>query len=240
VAKQPIPDTYEGLPVVTAEEMQAIDRKAIHELHIASTFLMERAGQGVASETERFAVEKLGKPVAGLLVAVCCGRGNNGGDGLVAARVLKEKGASVRASIIAPKQERGYPAEVTENLLKAKAAGVEVTQIDDASQLPADFLSGADVLLDGLLGTGAAGKPAGLVKDLIQAMFKSNKPVIAIDLPSGIHPDTGYHTGVFLNAAVTVTLGLPKKGLLAAHAQKHVGDLRVVDIGYPSEILPKK
>jgi NAD(P)H-hydrate epimerase len=91
--------------------------------------------------------------------------------------------------------------------------------------------------LDGLLGTGSSGKPAGTVHRVIQAMTKSKKPVLAIDLPSGIHPDTGYHSGVFVTAAVTLALGLAKRGLVAPHARKYVGELKVLDIGFPRECL---
>ena len=94
-----------------------------------------------------------------------------------------------------------------------------------------------DVILDGLLGTGASGKPTGVLHKVIQAVTRSKKPVIAIDLPSGIQPDTGYHSGVYVTAALTLTLGLPKRGLITPHARKYVGELKVLDIGFPKELL---
>ena len=100
-------------------------------------------------------------------------------------------------------------------------------------------LAGADLALDALLGTGSTGKPAGAIKDMIQALTRSKKPVFAVDIPSGVDPDTGYHSGAFVTAAVTLTLGFPKKGLLAAHAKRNVGELRVLDIGYPEELAAK-
>ena len=68
-------------------------------------------------------------------------------------------------------------------------------------------------------------------------MRAAGKPIIAIDLPTGLHPDTGHHSGVFVTAALTLTLALPKRGLLASHAQKNVGQLKVVDLGYPPQLL---
>lgn len=239
MAKAPIPDTYQGLPVVTAAVMQSVDQKAIKDLRISASFLMEKAGQAVAAELEKFAVETPGRPMGELRVAIVCGRGNNGGDGLVVARALKPKAASVRVAIMAAKPERAYSIEVHENLSKARAAGVEPVTLESIQDLPAGFLEEADLVVDGLLGTGSSGKPSGLMKELIQAVNRAKKPVVAIDIPSGIHPDTGHHGGVFVTAALTVTLGLPKRGLLATHAQKNVGRLVVADIGLPAEALPK-
>ena len=68
-------------------------------------------------------------------------------------------------------------------------------------------------------------------------MTRSGKPVVAIDLPSGVHPDTGYHSGVFVTAALTLTIGLPKRGLVTAHARRCVGELKVLDIGFPKDLL---
>lgn len=239
MAKVPIPDTYQGLPVVTAAVMQAVDQKAIKDLRISASFLMEKAGQAVAAEVEKFALESCGRPIGGLKVAIVCGRGNNGGDGLVVARALKPK-AAARVAIMAAKPERPYSTEVHENLSKLRAAGVEPVTLESIEGLPPDFLEEADLVVDGLLGTGSSGKPSGLMKDLIQAVNRAKKPVVAIDIPSGIHPDTGHHGGVFVTAALTVALGLPKRGLLATHAQKNVGRLVVVDIGLPAEALPKR
>jgi NAD(P)H-hydrate epimerase len=235
--KVPIPDEYQGLPVVTAAEMQAVDQRAIEDCGIPALDLMENAGRGVAQETAAFMGKRLSMKVSDTLITVCCGRGNNGGDGLVAARCLKEMGGEVMAYIAPPKREGFYSKEVQTCLTRAAEAGVSVHQAsEELVELDIRLRSSA-LLIDGLLGTGSSGKPAGLIHKIIQRMMKSAKPVVAIDVPSGLNPDTGYHSGVVVAAVLTCTLGLPKRGLLAAPAQRYVGELKVLDIGFPAEVI---
>ena len=234
--KAPIPDEYEGRRVVTSAQMVEADRRATQEFHLPVQELMERAGRGVAELAGAWLEAKLGKPVSAMTLTACCGRGNNGGDGLVAARYLRQRGAQVSAFLMAAK-EGGYAPEVQENLRRALDAGVNVLALADETAELDKNLAASDAALDGLLGTGSSGKPAGLIRVAVQRMRVSGKPLIAIDLPTGIHPDTGHHSGVFVTAALTLTLALPKRGLLAAHAKKNVGELKVVDLGYPPQLL---
>lgn len=237
--KAPIPDRFEGKPVLTAAQMKALDTQAEARFGLAVETLMENAGRAVAAEVSRFLTDA-GKRVESSKLVVCCGRGANGGDGLVAARYLKEKGAQLAVFICPAKKDAtgpgSYPPLVQKNLELAKAKGVAVAEAGEGSGLAA-ALAGCDAVIDALLGTGSAGKPAGAIHHMIQEITRSKKPVLAVDIPSGIHPDTGYHSGVFITAAQTYTLGAAKKGLLAAHAQKNVGVLKVLDIGYPAEAL---
>lgn len=233
--KEPIPAVWEGYPVVSAAAMRQLDHDATARFGVAAAELMENAGNAVAAETAAF-LRAAGKDVSEAAVVVCCGRGANGGDGLVAARALKAMGVKAVVFLCPPKAEAGYP-ELTAGALKAaREAGVDVREAGADAGLTA-ALSSADAAVDALLGTGSAGKPAGAIHHMISELNRSGKPVLAVDIPSGVHPDTGYHSGVFVNAAATLTLGLPKKGLLAAHAKKHVGALKVLDIGYPPELL---
>jgi|SRR5579883_391017 len=234
--KAPIPGEFQSLPVVTSDRMRQLDALATERFGLAVLTLMENAGRAVAEETAKFLQLKLGKKTGS--VVVCCGRGANGGDGLVAARHLAEKGLKVRAFVCPPKKDAGagYPDYLRENLDKAKAAGVEIREAGPESGL-AESLEGCDLVLDALLGTGSSGKPAGAIHHMIQEITRSKKPVVALDIPSGIQPDTGYHSGVFITAALTLTLGLPKRGLVTPHAAKNVGELKVLDIGYPKEII---
>lgn len=233
--KEPIPSVWEGLPVVTAAAMRALDHDATARFGVPAAELMERAGAAVADEAAAF-LKEAGKDVARAKIVVCCGRGANGGDGLVAARHLKAKGAEVWAFLCPPKKDAGYPELTAAMLEKARAAGVHAQETGPEAGL-SDALAACDLALDALLGTGSAGKPAGAIHHMIQELNRSGKPVLSVDVPSGIHPDTGYHSGVFVNAARTLTLGLAKKGLLAAHARKHVGTLKVLDIGYPPALF---
>ncbi|MDX6770659.1 MAG: NAD(P)H-hydrate epimerase [Elusimicrobiota bacterium] len=233
--KEPVPAVWEGWPVVTAAAMRQLDFDATARFGVPAAELMERAGAAVATGTAEF-LREAGVDPAKSRVVVCCGRGANGGDGLVAARHLRGAGARVTAFICPPKKDAGYPELTAAALAAAREAGVEVREAGPEAGLDA-ALASCDAALDALLGTGSAGKPAGAIHHMIQELNRSGKPVLAVDIPSGVHPDTGYHSGVFVNAAVTFTLGLPKKGLLAAHAKKHVGLLKVLDIGYPPELL---
>jgi NAD(P)H-hydrate epimerase len=237
MSKIPQVKEFDGLPVVTAEKMRYLDKKASQEYGIPAHGLMENAGRAIAEETIKFAAEELGIPAIRLKAAVCCGKGNNGGDGLVAARYLKAAGAGVRVFILLPK-ETGYGELVVRNLEAAKAAGVQVvmTSKDGLDGLLAEF-SEADLLLDALLGVSAVGKPNGPVHRVIQLMNKSARPIVAVDIPSGLSPDTGHHSGVFVIARLTLTLGFAKSGLMAPHAQKNTGRIKVLPIGYPQELV---
>lgn len=232
--KAPLPEVYEGLPVVTAARMRQIDFDATARHGVPALELMENAGRGVAAETAAFLKEK-GLDPAQARVVVVCGRGANGGDGLVAARHLKQAGVSVLVFLCPPKKDEAYPELVRVNLEAAKSAGVEVRQAGPEAGLR-DALASCDAAVDALLGTGSAGKPAGAIHHAVQELTRSKKPVISVDVPTGLHPDTGYHSGVYVTAALTLTLGLPKRGLVAPHAAQYVGKLKVLDVGYPSEL----
>lgn len=234
--KAPPPARWLGYPVVTPARMREIDRRASAEFGISALELMENAGQAVAAETARL-MRKGGESLSGRGVVVCCGRGNNGGDGLAAARHLKGMGARAWAFIVPLKRDGAYPPETAENLARARAAGIEVAEFGDDFSAFEARLAEADAVVDALLGTGSSGKPAGHVHKAIQGMNRAGKPVVAVDIPSGLHPETGYHSGVVATAALTCALGLPKTGLLAPAAKRFVGELKVLDIGFPKQLL---
>lgn len=233
--KEPVPAVWEGLPVVNAAAMRALDFDATARFGIPAADLMENAGRAVAAETLAFLKERGIEPSQARVVAVC-GRGANGGDGLVAARHLKAAGASVRAFLCPAKKDGEYPELVRVNREAALKAGVELHEAGPEAGL-AEALGRCDVVLDALLGTGSTGKPAGAVHHAVQEIARAKKPVIAVDIPTGLHPDTGHHSGAFVTADLTLTLGLAKRGLLAPHAKQYVGTLKVLDVGYPPELL---
>ncbi|MDP3543548.1 MAG: NAD(P)H-hydrate epimerase [Elusimicrobiota bacterium] len=235
--KEPIPDVWEGLPVVGAAGMREVDLAATEKRGLKALDLMENAGKAVAAECAVFLAEK-GLSLEQAKLVVCCGRGANGGDGLVAARYLAEGGATVAAFLCPPKNDGAgkYPELVSVNLARAQAAGVTVTSAGPQKGLE-KALAWCHLVIDALLGTGATGKPAGAIHHMIREITAAKKPVVAVDIPSGIHPDTGYHSGVYVVADMTLTLGLAKRGLLAPHAKAAVGVLKVLDIGYPAALL---
>ena len=215
--------------------MQEIDRRSETEFGISSLQLMENAGRAVAAEADKFASEKLGKKIDAVKIVVCCGRGNNGGDGIACARALKSKGAQIQLFCLPP-GDKPLKSELKTQIERAGQEGLPSIAPGDEAALDA-ALAGADLVIDAVLGTGAKGKPMGPAHYLIQKMMKAKKPLLSLDNPSGIDADTGYHTGAFIQAARTITLGLPKQGLLKPHAQRYVGELVVVDIGHPQELL---
>lgn len=222
--------------MVTAEKMKYLDKKASGDYGIPEDVLMENAGKAIAEETIRISREELGIEPGALKVVVCSGKGNNGGDGLVAARYLKAAGAGVQVFII-KSGEAGYGELVVRNIQRAGDAGIKVTFVTEENliELPLEFEK-ADILLDALLGVSSVGEPAGAVRSVIRLMSQSARPVIAVDIPSGLDPDTGRHGEVFITAIHTLTLGFAKVGLLAPSAGKSAGKIHVLDIGYPAEL----
>ncbi len=233
--KGPLSEAFGGLPVVTAACMRQIDFDATARFGVPAHDLMENAGKGVAAETIEF-LKTRGIDPTKARVVIACGRGANGGDGLVAARHLKQSGVGVLAFLCPSKKDVSYPELVRLNRDAAAAAGVEIRVAGPEAGFR-EALSGADVVVDALLGTGSAGKPAGAVHHAVQEITRAKKPVVAVDVPTGIHPDSGHHSGVFVTADLTLTLGLPKRGLLAPQAAQYVGKLKVLDVGYPAELI---
>ncbi len=233
MSRTPPVKEFDGLPVLPAEKVKYLDKKASLEYGIPAHGLMENAGRAAAGEIIKFAAGELGKKASGLLAVVCCGRGNNGGDGLVAARYLKKAGALVKVFILPP-TETGYGELVAKNLQALKDAGIDAVQArEDAMDTLKAALSSADLLVDALLGISAEGKPSGPVSRVIQLMNQSARPVVALDLPSGLSPDTGHYGGASVIARLTLTFGFAKPGLLEPRARKSVGRLKVLSIGYP-------
>jgi NAD(P)H-hydrate epimerase len=211
---------------LSPDQMREVDRLAEAEYGIAPPQLMEVAGL----QTARVARELVGPRLGGRAVCILTGKGNNGGDGLVAARRLAGWGASVTALTSYP------PAEMSGLGLAqgraALAAGVECREwrID---ALPGRY----DLYVDALLGSGAAGAPRGAVAQMIAFLASAPGPVLAVDLPSGLDGATGAMAGACVRAGSTVTLGVPKVGMLTATAREFVGDLYLADIGIPPALL---
>lgn len=206
------------LELLTAAEMGRADHLTI-EGGVSGAVLMGNAGAGVADEVSaRF-------PDAAK-VAVLCGPGNNGGDGFVAARHLLEKGYRVRLGF------DGDPAK-----LPADAAHMAARFRGTIEPLGEDLLDDADVIVDGLFGAGLARSIEGKLAKLIDAANASGKPIIAIDVPSGIDGTTGAIRGTAIRALATVTFFRCKPGHFLMPGRLHCGAVRVVDIGIPASVL---
>lgn len=203
-------------PLPDAAAMRATDRWAIEEQSVPSLELMERAGAAVARAVEELSPD--GR------VVVVCGKGNNGGDGLVAARLLRETGRAVTvACIAAPEDLRG---DARENLLRLPGEAPRPFGAGEA-------LQGCAAIVDALLGTGFTGEPRGAVAAAIDAIGAAGAPVVAVDVPSGVDASTGAVAAAAVRAALTVTFHAAKPGLWIHPGKDHSGVVMVVDIGIP-------
>jgi hydroxyethylthiazole kinase-like uncharacterized protein yjeF len=216
-----------GVPSVTAAQMAEVDRIATRELHIPVDVLMENAGRQTAAAARAF----LGGSVAGKRVVALIGSGNNGGDAAVALRHLVSWGAQVRAELAASQERMRETTRVQIGRLLL-ATHSRIATVRDASERGLRDLD-ADLLIDGLLGYSAHGAPRDTVATMIDAANASNVPILAVDLPSGIDPASGAVSGTAIRAVATVTLALPKPGLLAPGAHEYVGQLVLADVGIP-------
>ncbi|HEV2139472.1 MAG TPA: NAD(P)H-hydrate epimerase [Nitrososphaerales archaeon] len=215
-----------GFAYLTAEEMAQADRIAIEEFGIDVVVLMENAGLQVGV----LARKMLGGTVAGRSVCVVAGKGNNGGDGLVAARHLHNWGAKVTVVLGAEKGDlRDVPAKQLRILEKM---GVEVN-------CPAGGFDGAELLVDALLGYGSKGNPKEPVAGLIRKINSSGIPVLGVDVPSGMDATTGEPGEPCIAANATVTFGLLKTGFLNRESMRFVGELYLADISLPEQIYRK-
>ncbi len=211
------------MKVVTAEEMRAIDRKTIEQYGIPGAVLMERAGLSVSQKIrELFEKRK---------IVVLAGSGNNGGDGIVAARDLFNMGWNARVLILG--KEGKLSADCLSQLRIAKKMGVPVQFRTE--------ISGADlhsaVVIDAIFGTGINKPVAPPLADLMRFLNRSDVPVVSVDIPSGISSDNGQVLGEAVRADYTVTFGLPKVGHFVYPGAEYAGKLFVENIGFPEELI---
>lgn len=214
-----LPDWLTGL--LDAEEMRAVDRWAIEVRGVSSLDLMERAGAGVARVVERAAPDGP--------VAVVCGKGNNGGDGLVVARLLREAGRTVTVVCVAPLGE--FSGDARANL--ERLGGEAPLELAEDGQSVEVALAEAAVIVDALLGTGFQGEPRGAVGEAIEAVNAARAPVVSVDVPSGVDVSTGIASGAAVRATVTVTFHTGKPGLWIYPGKAHAGEVVRIDIGIP-------
>lgn len=213
---------------VTRAEMQALDRRAIEELGIPGLCLMENAGRGVARE----ALAMLPHPNAAVLLL--CGKGNNGGDGFVAARHLAIAGARPACWLFGRVAELRGKGDAGVNLDACVRMGIPV---DEALDLPPEQIGAAcslhALVVDALFGTGLDRPLRAPWPAVIDAVNGCERPILAVDLPSGLDADTGMPLGACVRATRTVTMALPKVGFSRGRGPEHTGEVVVVDIGMP-------
>ncbi|WP_027339461.1 NAD(P)H-hydrate dehydratase [Halonatronum saccharophilum] len=223
------------MKLVTGQQMGEIDSYTIEEIGIGGTVLMERAGIEVAKEVIDYLDDKESSEVV-----VLAGKGNNGGDGFVVSRILKERGFKVKTFLIGSKDDVSGDAKVNLDILTNLGILVkDIESKEDLFILKKEVVK-ADLIVDGLLGTGIEGTLRGLYPRVIELVNESRAVVVSIDIPSGVEAATGKVISCAVKAHKTITFALAKIGLILYPGADYVGELKVVDIGIPKEAINNK
>jgi hydroxyethylthiazole kinase-like uncharacterized protein yjeF len=217
--------------LLTASEMAAMDRQATEQYAIPSLLLMENAGKAVAAVAAETAAG-----LRGQTVAVFCGKGNNGGDGLVAARHLLRAGALPRVFVVGSFQN--LKGDARKNLDMATRAGVRVSSLSDTAALEAvaGKVRRSALVIDALFGTGFKPPARGFHEEVISFINSLDGTTLAVDIPSGLSADHGRLIGGAVTADHTVTFGLPKVGQFLYPAAAKYGRITLADIGFPAAL----
>jgi NAD(P)H-hydrate epimerase len=215
------------IKVITSAQMQALDLRTMTEAGIPGKTLMERAGGSVVACLEEAWGSPRGKPVT-----VVCGKGNNGGDGFVIARLLHRRKADVRVLTMAQGSELSRDAALMYRQF-ARLAGTSRLRPFSSAQQALPLLQKSDIIVDALFGTGLSAEVTGRYAEAIDCINAAHRPVVSVDLPSGLDADTGLALGRAVRATVTVTCGLPKRGLYVNQGIDHAGRVLIADIGIP-------
>lgn len=221
------------MKLVTAKEMKALDVQAQNDYAMPGILLMDNAAQAVAE-----AVHEALTALEGERVVIFCGGGNNGGDGLGAARWLQSYGVSVRAFVVGAALDAVQGDAAMELAMFTKAGGrVEALSTEDDWVLAELAASKADVLVDALLGTGFHGELEGDVLRACELLNKSEKYILAVDVPTGVNADNGAVSENAVRADHTVTMALVKTGLLLYPGREYCGDIELADISMPVKLV---
>ncbi|WP_165075494.1 NAD(P)H-hydrate epimerase [Paludisphaera rhizosphaerae] len=212
---------------LSREEVRSLDVLAADEFGLPTLVLMENAGRGAA--------ELLAKLADGATprVVIACGPGNNGGDGGVVARHLDAWGWPVAVAWLTDPAKLHGDAQVQREIVDRSDIPQTTPGADDLDAL----LAGADWIVDGLLGTGLTRPVEGPLRTAIEALNRSGRPILALDLPSGLDADSGRPLGVAVRAQATATFAARKLGFDAPGASEYTGGVTVVDIGLPGKLI---
>ena len=213
--------------LVTAELMKRLDELASSEYKIKSLDLMNAAGLKVFEKIKQYEKELKGKKVA-----VVCGKGNNGGDGLLVAEHLFEAGADVKVIVLSLKSKISADSKKIHTRVSKKIKDIKF----ETKKYDENFFDGVEIIVDAIFGTGFNANPEDLFFDIIKGINDSKATVYAVDIPSGIHGTTGNCEDIAVLADRTITLGFPKVGLYINDGYTHSGKVDIVDIGIPKEL----
>ncbi len=215
-------------PALTRDESRQVDRRASEVYGISGLVLMENAGRGVVDRLETLGIRGT--------VVICCGRGNNGGDGFVIARHLEIRGYPARVLLWADPEDLAGDAAVNFKILQKSGAPIHVFGQGSVPETLEKHLAGAGWIVDALLGTGARGEPRPPIDQAIDRLNASGVPILAVDVPSGLDCESGEPASHTIRAAHTCTFVALKTGFAAEAAQRWLGEVHVLDIGAPWRI----
>lgn len=214
--------------VMSREQVRAVDSWAINTLGIPGVVLMENAGRSCA---ELIKEELAG--VANAKVCIFCGTGNNGGDGYVIGRHLLSAGFKVVVVVCGDRNKIKGDAKINLDILEKLGQPVEELDLgeEDIAGRIKDFAGGADMIVDGLFGTGLSGPLRGEYQRLVESINGQGRPILAVDIPSGLDCDSGQPLGAAIRASYTVTFVAVKKGFTFSGAAEYTGEVFVSSIG---------
>lgn len=216
--------------ILTRQQSRELDRRAIQEFGVPGIVLMENAGRGMVDFLLHLKIKNQ--------IIICCGKGNNGGDGFVVARHLDNQGMNVHVLLFADPNEIKGDARINYEI--ALKSNIQITVItDDNFAIASDILSNAECIIDALLGTGLEGEVNASFKKIIQAINEANATIVAVDIPSGLDCDTGKPLGMAIKANHTFTFASLKLGFTFPEAKEYVGEVHIVDIGIPKLLMQK-
>lgn len=239
-----------NIPSVTVEQMREIDRIMVEEIGVSIIMMMENASRNIAVMAGRM----LGESVKDKKIVILCGKGNNGGDGLGAARHLTNFGAKVDCVLAEPVGNLRENARTQFSILQKSGVSLSDFYLDPAKREinkntiqcagigPNELkllLSQADLVIDALLGYNLKGDPHKSYATIINKANNSGKAILSVDIPSGLDGDTGEAFEPTIQATATLTLALPKVGLLTDKARGYVGELYVADLSVPKTVYKK-
>jgi ADP-dependent NAD(P)H-hydrate dehydratase / NAD(P)H-hydrate epimerase len=222
-----------NMEIALPSQMREVDRIAIEEFGIPGIVLMENAAINVVAQVKRI------MDISEKEIVILAGKGNNGGDAFATARHLYNKGAKVHVFLLFEKT--AAKGNALTNLTILEKMGVEVFEAtsEEALEFLKSCINLADIIIDGIFGTGITRQIKGIPYEVIRLVNESNKTVLSIDIPSGINGETGEIEGICIKADTTVTFGLPKPGLLCYPGREYKGKLFTVDIGIPDAAVGK-
>ena len=224
--------------VVTPRQMQEIDARAIKKYKVPGLTLMENAARALAQKAQEMLASNT--PGAERSVCLVCGPGNNGGDGLAAARLLKAQGLEVNVFLLGSLPQ--LKGDARTNAQKLKTAKIKVNEIKGGAGLTAlkAGLKRSGLVIDAIFGTGFKGTASKLAGQVIEVINSAGRPVLSADIPSGVNGETGQVTGPAVKAQATVTMGLLKTGLLFYPGRSLAGEISIADIGFPPKAIDEQ